>query len=160
VTYLAINYARDTGRAHKLDAGTCQVFLALSTYTNANEECWPSVVELVSVTGLSRSTVYRARARLESLGLIVVNRRPGRVCRYWFPCGKLSTTGVTETPARGVTETSTGVSVTPPPCPRDTRNRSGTEHEHSAPRTDDDDDPTPIPAWFARKFSHVLEANT
>jgi hypothetical protein len=38
-----------------------------------------------------------------------------------------------------------------------------TDQEQSmniAPRTADELDPTPIPAWFARKFSHVLEANT
>lgn len=59
------------------------VLLVLAEHANASTgECWPSETRIAARAGLHEGTVRRAVKALESAGLIVVQRTPGRVNRY------------------------------------------------------------------------------
>jgi DNA-binding transcriptional MocR family regulator len=54
------------------------VALMISAHMNGTGEAWPSVETLVDETGLTRSTVQRARAALATSGLLVFDQGGGR----------------------------------------------------------------------------------
>lgn len=72
-------------RAAELSNGARLVALAIATYADhaTGAGAWPSQVTLAKVTGLNRRSVQRALQRLETAGIIQV-QRTGRVSRYAF----------------------------------------------------------------------------
>lgn len=59
------------------------LYLTLCRYANNDsQECWPSLSTLMRVTGRSRPTVLRSAKELESVGLIMRNRKQGSKTIY------------------------------------------------------------------------------
>jgi hypothetical protein len=54
------------------------LYAALRSYANGEGTCWPSYGTLADLLGTQRLTVIRCVRRLESAGLIQVDRRPNR----------------------------------------------------------------------------------
>ena len=97
--------ARDWAYSQTLKAPDKPVLVALAEH---GEECWPSLTRLAEMTGYDSRTVRRAIQRLEEVGVISVEHRPGRSPIFRL---KLSTTPVRES---GGSESPPGQRVPPP----------------------------------------------
>jgi len=73
---------RDDGTAARLRGAALAVFIMLGLHTGKDGRCWPGLSRLATLTGYSRSAVCEAVGRLESLGLVSVERRAGAVNVY------------------------------------------------------------------------------
>ena len=74
------------------------VLLAVSDHLGSNEDCWPSLTRLATMTGLNERTIRRALTSLELAGHITVTRKPGRANRYRVIWETLPTLDTESTP--------------------------------------------------------------
>lgn len=100
------------------------VLLALADHADGNGMCWPSLARLEQRTSLSRSSVIRALADLESRRLIVRTRRGQTSNCYHLPSVTVTLPGVTMTPPECHHDTSPSVTVTPKPSSETSPKRS------------------------------------
>lgn len=84
----------------------------LSDRANATHRAWPHLPTIARQTGLHRRTIIRATERLEALGLITVERKPGCSNRYIIHTSKDARAGDTKSP---VTPRHVTGDTTPPP---------------------------------------------
>lgn len=61
--------------ARELGPTAQHVWLGIAVHRSADGTCWPSMVTVAELTGLSRKSVQRWVARLEQAGFIEVMRR-------------------------------------------------------------------------------------
>lgn len=85
--------------------------------------CRPSVVTLAGHCGVERKTVLRALARLEKMGVLVVERSPGQRSRYVLQPSHAWRTGPNLSP---VPDTGTGDDSVPVPTEHGTGTNGGT----------------------------------
>jgi len=125
--------ARDWAYSQPLKAPLKPVLVALAEHVKDRPDCWPSMNRLADLTGYDRRTVRRAIKKLDEIGLISVEHRPGLSDKFTL---KLSTTRVRE--SRG-SESHSGQSApggevresweAGQSAPRTVKNRKGTGRE-------------------------------
>jgi len=71
-------------RAQKMKGPKQSILVVLSTHTNADQNCYPSLSLIAKETGFSKSTVIRCVNELEAAGLIVKDRRFNSSTVYRF----------------------------------------------------------------------------
>jgi hypothetical protein len=62
----------------KIGLAATAVYVVLCKYANRERVCWPSAKRMMSDTGLSKPTYWKAVRTLEQFGLVMVNRRPNQ----------------------------------------------------------------------------------
>ncbi len=85
----------------QLDPMEKLVLVALSDRSDERGYCYPGIAWLVRVTGASERTVQRAIRKLELLGHILRNQKPGKGCEYFLSIGKNANPRQPDTPVTG-----------------------------------------------------------
>jgi hypothetical protein len=99
------------------------LLVSLADRANEHGTCFSSMADLTSRTGLSESSVHRARRELEKIGHISIKRRPKTSSLYTVhPCQGDTLTPVTVTPLRVSARHSRPVSLTENARHSDTQN--------------------------------------
>jgi hypothetical protein len=129
-----LKWAKQQGARHELSAPERQLLTAYADHANARGEAFPSMDTLTGETALGRSTIYRARGRLEKLGLLLRGVRDNGAECFLLPAESRSEKGA------------------------GSASRSGTDSSQSGNRSTSKRNPSETPARVPESLARVVAA--